>query len=46
MDTGLADGKVRLYSEGRFIGVAELLERRLSPERLVSSVAKQAASAE
>ncbi len=45
IDAGLADGKVRLYCDGIFIGVAELLEHRLSPDRLVSSVAKSAACA-
>ncbi len=37
------DGKRRLYSEGRFIGLGELVEGRLSPSRLLSSIAKAAA---
>lgn len=43
LDLDLPEGKVRLYSEGEFVGLAELLGRRLSPSRLVSSVAKRAA---
>ena len=39
----LLDGKVRLYGAGRFIGVADLVEQRLTPLRLLSSVAKSAA---
>ncbi len=46
LETGLADGKVRLYGDGKFIGVAELSGRQLSPYRLVSGVAKSAASSE
>jgi tRNA pseudouridine55 synthase len=41
---GIDDGKVRLYSEGLFIGVGELLGTRLAPSRLLSSVAKRASS--
>lgn len=37
------DGRRRLYVEGRFIGLGELVEGRLSPTRLLSSVAKAAA---
>lgn len=37
------DGKRRLYVEGRFIGLGELIGGRLSPSRLLSSVAKAAA---
>jgi len=44
VDTGLPDGKVRLYGAGKFIGVAELLGRRLAPDRLLASVAKSASS--
>ena len=40
------DGKVRLYGAGRFIGVADLVEQRLTPIRLLSSVAKTAACIE
>ncbi len=43
MDLSLPDGKLRLYSEGEFAGLAELLGRRVSPSRLISSVAKKAA---
>jgi tRNA pseudouridine55 synthase len=43
LDTSLADGKVRLYGAGKFIGVGDLLGRRLAPDRLLSSVAKSAA---
>ena len=43
IDADLPDGKVRLYGAGKFIGVAELLGRRLAPDRLLSSVAKNAA---
>ncbi len=37
---GLPDGKIRLYSSGRFVGVGELLGARLAPSRLLASVAK------
>jgi tRNA pseudouridine55 synthase len=40
---GLPDGKIRLYSSGKFVGVGELLGTRLAPSRLLSSVAKSAA---
>jgi tRNA pseudouridine55 synthase len=40
---GHPDGKRRLYAEGRFIGLGELVGGRLSPSRLLSSVAKAAA---
>ncbi len=43
IDAGLPDGKIRLYSAGKFIGVAALSGRRLAPDRLLSSVAKNAA---
>ena len=46
IDTGLPDGKVRLYGAGQFIGVADLAGRQLAPNRLLSSVAKIAACAE
>lgn len=46
IDAGLPDGKVRLYGDGRFIGVADLVGRRLAPERLLAGIAKSAASAE
>ena len=42
----LPDGKVRLYGAGRFIGVGNLEGQQLVPVRLLSSVAKCAASAE
>ncbi len=37
------DGKRRLYSAGRFIGLGELVGGRLSPDRLLSGVARVAA---
>ena len=43
LDTGLPDGKVSLYGAQGFIGVGLLQGRRLAPDRLLSSVAKQAA---
>ncbi len=44
LDTGLPDGKVSLHGPQGFIGVGLLQGRRLAPERLLSEVAKQAAS--
>ncbi|MFA5826566.1 MAG: tRNA pseudouridine(55) synthase TruB [Gallionellaceae bacterium] len=41
---GLPDGKVRLYSAGKFVGVGDLLGTRLAPSRLLASVAKSAAA--
>lgn len=43
MDLDLPDGKIRLYSAGEFVGLADLQGRRLSPSRLLSAVAKNAA---
>ncbi len=43
LDTGLPDGRVCLHGPQGFIGVGLLQGRRLSPERLLSGVAKQAA---
>ncbi len=43
LDLALPEGKLRLYSNDEFIGLGELEGRRLSPSRLVSSVAKRAA---
>jgi tRNA pseudouridine55 synthase len=43
LDTGLPDGKVSLYGPDGFIGVGLQQGRRIAPERLLSSVAKQAA---
>jgi tRNA pseudouridine55 synthase len=40
------DGKRRLYAAGRFIGLGELEGGRLTPSRLLSSVAKAAAKRE
>ncbi len=45
LDTGLPDGRVSLIGPQGFIGVGMLLGHRLAPERLLSSVAKQAAIA-
>jgi tRNA pseudouridine55 synthase len=44
LDTGLPDGKVRLHGPQGFIGVGLLQGRRLAPDRLLTGVAKQAAS--
>lgn len=44
VDSTLPDGKVRLYGDGRFIGVADLEGRRLAPVRLLSGAARTAAS--
>jgi tRNA pseudouridine55 synthase len=44
LDTGLPDGKVSLYGPQGFIGVGLLQGRRLAPDRLLTSVAKQAAT--
>jgi tRNA pseudouridine55 synthase len=41
---GLSDGKIRLYSSGRFVGLGELLGTRLAPSRLLASVAQSAAT--
>ncbi len=38
------DGQRRLYAEGQFIGLGELIGGRLSPTRLVSTLAKAAAT--
>ena len=43
LDTGLPDGKVSLHGPDGFVGVGLLQGRRLAPDRLLSSVAKQAA---
>lgn len=45
LDTGLPDGRVCLHGPHGFIGVGLLQGRRLAPERLLSGVAKQAATA-
>lgn len=45
LDTGLPDGRVSLYGPQGFAGVGCLAGRRLAPERLLSSLAKQAAIA-
>src|SRR5665647_1971461 len=44
LDTGLPDGKITLHGPQGFIGVGLLQGRRLAPERLLSDVAKQAAT--
>jgi tRNA pseudouridine55 synthase len=46
LDTGLPDGKVKLHGPQGFIGVGLLQGRRLSPDRLLCAVAKQAAVVE
>ncbi|MHB1236209.1 MAG: tRNA pseudouridine(55) synthase TruB [Gallionella sp.] len=43
LDTGLPDGKIRLHGPQGFVGVGLLQGRRLSPDRLLSGVAIQAA---
>lgn len=43
LDTGLPDGKIRLYGSAGFVGVGLQEGRRLSPDRLLSGVARQAA---
>jgi tRNA pseudouridine55 synthase len=43
LDLALPDGKLRLYSNGEFIGLGELEGRRLAPSRLLASVARNAA---
>jgi tRNA pseudouridine55 synthase len=43
LDTGLPDGKLRLHGPLGFIGLGLLQGRRLAPDRLLSTVAKQAA---
>lgn len=43
VDAGLPDGKVSLHGPQGFAGVGLLQGRRLAPDRLLSSVAKQAA---
>ena len=44
LDTGLPDGKVSLHGPQGFVGVGILQGRRLAPDRLLTHVAKQAAS--
>lgn len=44
LDTGLPDGKIRLHGPQGFIGVGLLQGHRLAPGRLLSGVAKQAAT--
>lgn len=46
LDTGLPDGKLALYGPNGFIGVGLQQGRRISPERLLSSVARQASGTE
>ena len=46
VENELPDGKVRLYDAGRFIGVANLEGQCLTPHRLLSVVAKNAACSE
>ena len=43
LDAGLPDGKIALYGPQGFVGLGLLQGRRLAPDRLLSSVAKQAA---
>jgi len=46
LDTGLPSGKVILRGVHGFVGTGLLEGRRLSPDRLLSRVAKQAAQPE
>ena len=46
LDTGLPDGKLRLHGPEGFIGVGMLQGRRLSPDRLLSTIARHAARKE
>lgn len=43
LDTGLPSGRIALYGPQGFVGVGLLEGRRLAPDRLLSSVARQAA---
>lgn len=43
IDHQLPDGWVRLYANGEFMGLGELEGRRLSPRRMISSVAQSVA---
>ena len=43
LDLPFPDGKLCLYAEGEFIGLAAFSGRRLAPSRLISSVAQSAA---
>lgn len=43
LDTGLPDGKLRLHGPDGFVGLGLLQGRRLAPDRLLSSIARQAA---
>ncbi|MDZ4202815.1 MAG: tRNA pseudouridine(55) synthase TruB [Gallionella sp.] len=45
LDTGLPDGRISLHGPQGFIGVGLQQGRRLAPDRLLSGVAKQAATA-
>lgn len=44
LDTGLPDGKLALYGPEGFVGTGLQQGRRIAPERLLSNVARQAAS--
>ena len=44
LDTGLPDGKVGLYGPQGFIGVGLQQARRIAPVRLLSNIARQAAT--
>lgn len=46
LDTGLPDGKLALYGPEGFVGTGLQQGRRIAPERLLSNIAKQAASME
>ena len=46
MDTGLPDGKLAIYGPNGFAGVGLQEGRRIAPDRLLSSVARQASGTE
>ncbi len=46
LDTGLPDGKLALYGPEGFVGTGLQQGRRIAPERLLSNIARQAASTE
>ncbi len=46
LDTGLPDGRLALYGPNGFVGTGLQEGRRIAPERLLSSVARQASATE
>ena len=45
LETGLADGKIRLHGPQGFVGMGAVQGRRLAPDRLIAAVARLAAAA-